>query len=100
MRIMLINQIKPYKGSGSGLTEYAYQLEMHLKPMLTGKDSLDNFYALNEAKRNDINGLINVNTKFKSILKNIPENKYDIIHITNQEIGFAAKILKKSSSIL
>ena len=98
MNILLLSTSKPYNGSGSGLTEYAYQLISNLKPMLKRKDKIEYLYALEAARRNDIWGLLEVNTKFKNKIKGIPKEKYNIIHITNQEIGFAAKILKKSGS--
>ena len=98
MNILIINQIKPYKGSGSGLTEYAYQFIEHIKPMLGKNDTIREMFALGNAKRNDMKGLISVNTIFKNKIKRLPKNNYDIIHITNQEIGFAAKILKKSGN--
>ena len=98
MNILLITAIKPYKGSGSGLTEYAYQLINHIKPTLKREDTIEELYTLDSAKRNDIWGLLEVNTRFKNKTKNIPKEKYDIIHITNQEIGFAAKIFKKSGN--
>ena len=98
MRILLISTIKSYKGSGSGLLEYTYRLISNLKPMLKRKDKIEELYALESARRNDIWGILEVNTKFKNKIKGIPKEKYDIIHITNQEIGFAAKILKKSGN--
>ena len=95
MKILIISTINPYKGSGTGLTEYAYQLKTHMKPLLSNEDSIEVLYALERAERNNIKGLIVANTSFKKKIANIPANKYDIIHITDHEIGFAAKILKK-----
>ena len=46
MDILLISTSKPYKGSGTGLTEYAYQLSEHLKPMPSNGSSIDFLYSL------------------------------------------------------
>ena len=94
MKLLVISTIKPYKGSGTGLTEYAYQLSEHLKLMLSNNDRIDFLYSLSDSKRNNIKGLLHANTSFKKMIANVQKNKYDIIHITDHEIGFAAKILK------
>ncbi|OJT94526.1 MAG: hypothetical protein JJ59_00145 [Candidatus Micrarchaeum sp. AZ1] len=96
MKLLIISQAKPYKGSGTGLTEYAYQLSEHLKPMLKNSNSMEYLYALKESKRSNIAGLIYTNTQFKKKIAAIPKDRYDIIHITDQEMGFAAKIIKKT----
>ena len=96
MNILLISISKPYKGSGTGLTEYAYQLSEHLKLILPNNSSTDFLYTLSDSKRNNTKGLLYANTSFKKTIVNVPKSKYDIIHITDHEIGFAAKILKKS----
>ena len=93
MKILIIITTKPYKGSGTGLTEYAYQLSEHLKPLMPHNNSIDFLYALGDSKRNNIKGLLYSNTTFKKIIAKAPKDKYDIIHITDHEIGFAAKIL-------
>ena len=98
MNILLISTTKPYKGSGSGLTEYAYQLSEHLKSLMSHNDSIDFLYALENSKRNNIKGLLYSNLTFKKMIAKVPRDKYDIIHITDHEIGFAAKILKKSGN--
>ena len=98
MKICIISSSKPHEGSGLGLTEYAYQLEMHLKPLLSKGDRIDEVYALSEAQRNDMGGLVYVNTAFKRKIRAMPKDRYDIIHITDHEIGFAAKILKESGN--
>ena len=98
MKLLVISTIKPYKGSGTGLTEYAYQLSEHLKPMLSNNDRIDFLYQLSDSKRNNIKGLLRANTSFKKMIANVPKDKYDIIHITDHEIGFAPKILKKSGN--
>jgi glycosyltransferase involved in cell wall biosynthesis len=96
MRILIISTTKPYKGSGSGLTEYAYQLVTHMKPLLGKYTIIDELFAIKKSKKNNIRGLIKANTEFKIRLRRIAHRKYDIIHITDQEVGFAAKILKKA----
>ena len=98
MDILLISTSKPYKGSGTGLTEYAYQLSEHLKPMLSNGSSINFLYSLSDSKRNNIKGLFHANTSFKKMIANVPKDKYDIIHVTDHEIGFAAKILKKTGN--
>jgi glycosyltransferase involved in cell wall biosynthesis len=95
MKLLIINTTKPYKGSGTGLAEYAYQLSEHLKPLMSHNSSIDFLYALEDSKRNNIKGLLYSNTAFKKMIAKVPKGKYDIIHITDHEIGFAAKILKK-----
>ena len=98
MKPLFISIVKPYKGSGTGLTEYSYQLSEHLKPILSNGGSIDYLYSLSDSKRNNIKGLLHANTSFKKMIANVQKNKYEIIHITDHEIGFAAKILKKSGN--
>ena len=98
MKILIITTTKPYKGSGTGLTEYAYQLSEHLKPPLSDNSNIDFLYAIEDSKRNNIKGLLYSNTTFKKMVAKVPKEKYDIIHITDHEMGFAAKILKKSGN--
>ncbi|MEM3841649.1 MAG: hypothetical protein QXN59_03075 [Candidatus Micrarchaeaceae archaeon] len=69
MKICIISTAKPHKGSGLGITEYAYQLEKHLRLLLSEKDVVEDIYGLADSKRNDIAGLIKVNTSFKRKLK-------------------------------
>ncbi|MCW6161554.1 MAG: glycosyltransferase [Candidatus Micrarchaeales archaeon] len=98
MKILVINAVKPYCGSGTGLAEYAYQLSEHLKLLMPHNSSIDFLYALEDSKRNNIKGLLYSNTAFKKMVAKVPKDKYDVIHITDHEIGFAAKILKKSEN--
>ena len=65
MNILLISMSKPYKGSGTGLTEYAYQLSEHLKQIFSNNDRIDFLYSLSDSKRNNIKGLLHANTSFK-----------------------------------
>ncbi|MDE1870269.1 MAG: glycosyltransferase family 4 protein [Candidatus Micrarchaeota archaeon] len=94
MKIALLNTIKPHAGSGDGMTEYTYQLYTKL-----GKgNKVDAIYPLENSKRNDIFGLVYANSLFKLRLRKLAKEDYDIIHITNQELGFAAKMLKRLGS--
>ena len=88
MKILIITTNKPYKGSGTGLTEYVYQLSEHLRPMPSNGSSINFLYSLSDSKRNNIKGLLRANTFFKKMIANVPKDKYDIIHITDHEIGF------------
>ncbi|MGC8649042.1 MAG: hypothetical protein ACP5UN_02385, partial [Candidatus Micrarchaeia archaeon] len=96
MKIAAVSIVEPKAGSGFGITEYNYQLINHIR-MLDKSIKIDIIYALTEAKRNNILGLIYTNTLFKKKIKKIAKNNYDIVHIIDHEIGFAAKILKKES---
>ena len=98
MKILIVTATKPYKGSGTGITEYTHQLSEHLKPILPNNNSVYFLYAIGDSKRNNIKGLLYANTSFKKMIANAPKNKYDIIHVTDHEIGFAAKILKKTGN--
>lgn len=92
MKIALINTIKPESGSGDGITDYTYRLYERLKK----RNKVDLIYGLGESRRNDVKGNLIVHSLFKSKIKKLAKSDYDIIHITNQELGFAAKILKNS----
>ncbi len=94
MRIALINPIRPQPGSGDGMTEYTYQLYKRLAK----KHKVDLLYPLNESKRNDVIGLTYTYFFFGSRIAALAKKNYDIIHITNHEMGFAAKILKDQGS--
>ncbi|MFP3191159.1 MAG: glycosyltransferase family 4 protein [Thermoproteota archaeon] len=97
MKIALVSTIKPSLGTGLGISEYTYQLTKHLKVMDKNL-KIDNIYAIPEPKRNNILGLLYTNTIFKLKIKKLSKTDYDIVHITDHEIGFVAKILKKSDS--
>ena len=98
MKILIISTVKPYEGSGSGLAEYAYQLVKHMKPLLKKGGSIDELYALERAEKNNMAGLISTNTMFKVKIAKIQKDSYDVIHILDHELGFAAKMLKKAHS--
>ena len=93
MKLALINIIKPVRGSGDGITEYTYQLYNALNKMHT----IDRIYAIEESKRNNVSGLVraNLNMRNKVSLLNCD---YDLFHVTNQEAGFASKMIGKRCS--
>ena len=94
MKIALINTIKPEQGSGDGITDYTYRLYERLKT----NNRVDLVYGIDQSKRNDIRGNLVLYSFFKSKIRKLAKMDYDIVHITNQELGFAAKILKKAGS--
>ncbi len=94
MRIALINTIKPHAGSGDGITEYTYQIYDKLR----GGNEVDLVYGLDASNRNDVKGNLIIHSLFKSKIRKLAKQDYDIIHITNQELGFAAKILRQAGS--
>jgi glycosyltransferase involved in cell wall biosynthesis len=96
MRIALVNVTKPESGTGDGVTEYTYRLYEKLRRIKGNKVSL--FYSIKETKRNNIRGLLYTQTLFRHKLKPLLEGNYDIIHITNQEVGFVARAVKNSNS--
>ncbi len=94
MKLALLSIIKPMKGSGDGPTEYAYQLQNALKKY----GPVEPVYALNESKRNNVSGLVSMNMKMRLKARRV-KCGYDIFHITNQEMGFLAKPLKKRCNV-
>ena len=98
MRIAIISAIKPYEGSGSGITEYTYQLLTHLKRLLSKADQVTTLYTLKRVKGNNIKGLFYTNTLFKRSLLKTSLRNYDVIHITDHEMGFVARLLKESGT--
>ena len=98
MRICIISSSKPQMGSGSGLIDYAYQLDKHIRPLLSREDRIDKIYALSKAQRDDVGGIVYANTAFKREIRNMPKDRYDIVHITDNEVGYAARVLKESGN--
>ncbi len=96
MKIAIISVAKPETGTGNGTTEYAYQLMLRLREKKGNK--VDSYYAVDKSRKNDIAGLIYTNTLFSRQIAAIAKKNYDIIHITIQELGFAARILKKKKT--
>ena len=93
LKIALINGIKPMKGSGDGITEYAYNMYLQLRK----KNKVDLIYAIERARKNDALGLIKVNATLRAKVKAVGRQRYDIFHVVNQEVGFAAKDIKSVS---
>ncbi len=71
------------------MTEYTYQLHNKLERY----NKIDLLYSIDESKRNNMSGLLRANLNMRTQMRNI-KCKYDLFHITNQEVGFASKILK------
>ncbi len=94
MKIALVNSIMPQPGSGDGMTEYTYQLYKRLSK----NNKVDLVYSIRESKRNDIRGLTYTYFLFSKRIMELARKDYDIIHITNQEMGFVARILKENNS--
>lgn len=94
MRIALVNSIMPQQGSGDGMTEYTYQIYKRLKKT----NKVDLVYSIKESKRNDVRGLVYTYFLFSKRVKELAKKDYDIIHITNQEMGFVSRILKENGS--
>ncbi|MDE1870247.1 MAG: glycosyltransferase [Candidatus Micrarchaeota archaeon] len=91
MKIALVNVIKPQEGSRDGMTEYTYQLYERIRK----KHVVDLVYVTEKSKRLDSIAYVYANTLFKFKVRKLAKKKYDIIHITNQELGFVAKTVKK-----
>lgn len=98
MKVLFISPVRPQEGSGIGPNEYAYQLESHMKQMSEGSISMDDIYSDDRIGNIDIILKAHKNAAFRKAIRGIPKNEYDIIHITDHEIGFAAKILKQSGN--
>lgn len=94
MKITLINVIKPQEGSGDGMTEYTYEIYRRIKK----KNHVEVVYATEKSGRVDVSALVYANTLFKLRIRKLAREDYDVIHITNQELGFAAKILKENGT--
>ncbi len=96
MKIAILSIAKPETGTGNGTTEYAFQLSQRLKAMKGNR--VENVYAIDESKRRDTFGLVKMHLAFPRVVRELAKKDYDIIHITIQEIGFAARILKENGS--
>ena len=94
----MLSSVRSYAGSGTGITEYNYQLYKYIKKISSSGTTIDKLYALPKSKRNNMGGILYTNTLFKNKLCAVQKEKYEIIHITDHEIGFAAKILKKAGN--
>lgn len=95
MRIAIISIAKPEEGSGNGTVGYAFALMNGLRRM---GNTVDSYYSIGKSKRYDAIGLTKMMMAFPQTMARIARMDYDIIHITFQELGFAAKILKQKGS--
>lgn len=91
VRIALVSIIKPFAGSGDGVTEYAYQLYRNMKR----RHKVDLYYTIDSAAKNNVAGLVYTSMALNRKMKELAGKEYDIIHIVNHEIGYAAKTLRK-----
>ncbi len=89
VKIALVSMAKPRKGTGDGITEYSNQIYCQLRRRIKTKI----IYNLNSSGRGDVFGLLRSNI-FRHKMVKLLGGKYDLIHITNHEIGFVAKIAK------
>ncbi|MGC8537700.1 MAG: glycosyltransferase family 4 protein [Candidatus Micrarchaeia archaeon] len=89
---------RPEIGSGIGALEYAYHLGKHMDHLISKKDSIERMSAFEGPYDNQASGSVYLDSEFKRKLRSIPKDKYDIIHISDHELGFAAKILKESGN--
>lgn len=93
MKVAIVNITKPVHGTGDGMTEYTYQLIKNL-----GKEKgvrVESFYALEETRRRNMFGLMSAQSLLEKKATKILNGGYDIVHITNQEAGFVARMLKR-----
>lgn len=94
MRIALVSIIKPRRGSGDGMTEYAYELYSNI-----GRSHrVDLVYSIESARKNNVLGLVYTNLAFRRRIARLAGEDYNIIHVVNQEVGFAARILKRNGT--
>jgi glycosyltransferase involved in cell wall biosynthesis len=93
MDIALVNGIRPMPGSGDGITEYAYNMYLQL----SRKNRVKQVYSISRSKKNDISGLLKINSELSAKVRNAVHMSPDIVHIVNQEVGFAAAVSKSSN---
>lgn len=95
LKLAMINSIHPMAGAGDGVTEYAYRMQLNLSK----NAQIDQVYAIEEAKKNDVLGLVRVNALLSRRVSSAAKKDYDIFHIMNQEVGFTAKDVKRVSHL-
>ena len=91
LNVAMINGIRPMQGSGDGITEYAYRMYLQLMKM---HNNVELVYSIGRAKKNDAIGLLKVNSTLNRRAMDAAKMPYDIFHIVNQEVGFAARGIK------
>ena len=99
LKMAMINGIKPMPGSGDGITEYAYSMCAQMRK----RGAVKLVYSIEQAKKNDAVGLLQINSMLKMKAADIGNKDYDIYHLLNHEVGFAAKAIKladKSNKIV
>ncbi|MCL4365475.1 glycosyltransferase [Candidatus Marsarchaeota archaeon] len=89
--IVMVNGIRPCAGSGDGITEYAYQMYRQLAT----RNRVGLVYSIERPRRNDAVGLIRINSMLGRRARSAASTKHDIFHIVNQEVGFAARDIKR-----
>jgi glycosyltransferase involved in cell wall biosynthesis len=94
MRIALVSIIRPRRGSGDGITEYAYELYSEFRK----RHRVDLVYSIKSTSKNNVLGLAYTNLTFNRKIAALAGKDYDIIHIVNHEIGSAAKLLKRNGT--
>ncbi|MDE1851453.1 MAG: glycosyltransferase family 4 protein [Candidatus Micrarchaeota archaeon] len=93
MKVAIVNLTKPVSGTGDGMTEYTFQLVKNMK-MIKGVEVVS-FYALEETRRRNVVGLVAAQPILGGKVNAIVKGNFDIVHITNQEAGFVARMLKR-----
>ena len=102
LKLALLNTIKPQEGSGEGITEYFYNIynqfsEFGLNPELVySRTTRDLNHDYGSFLNRIINRFIfvydykNISSELKGM-----KSRYDIVHVASQELGFAAKQIKR-----
>ena len=72
LKLAMINGIRPMAGAGDGVTEYAYRMQLNLRR----NAQIDQVYAIDEAKKNDILGLVKVNAILSSRIRSAAKKDY------------------------
>jgi glycosyltransferase involved in cell wall biosynthesis len=90
VRVLFLTIAKPERGSGDGITDYTYQL----KRSIGKRAQVDVIYSIGRMKRNDAVGLISTSLLFGRKVDKAIKRGYDIVHITNHEIGLLAGRIK------
>ncbi len=91
--IVMVNGIRPMAGSGDGITEYAYNMYRQL----ARRNRVGLVYSISRMRKNDVLGLIRINSTLSSRVRSAAEKRHDIFHIVNQEVGFAARDIKSEN---
>ncbi len=96
MKIAVISLAKPVPGTGNGTTEHAYNMVTRFKK--AKGNTVHAIHAVEQSKRFDIAGLVKAQLTFARKVKDLAKMDYDIVYITMQELGSAARILKENGS--